>query len=66
MNKIMTYHAKRDLNGASRQNNNQSVENASVAFVKGANERNELFKKKKIDKQSCTTNKCGRTKEMTK
>ena len=28
---------------------NQSVENAGVAFVKGANERNEFFKK--INKQ---------------
>ena len=28
---------------------NQSVENAGVAFVKGANERNELFEK--INKQ---------------
>ena len=25
--------------------NNQSVENAGVAFVKGANERNKIFKK---------------------
>ena len=32
---------------------NQSVENAGVAFIKGANERNEVFflKKKVINKQ---------------
>ena len=29
---------------------NQSVENADVAFVKGANERNEFFEKKKKKK----------------
>ena len=27
---------------------NQSVENAGVAFVKGANERNSFFEKKKL------------------
>ena len=32
---------------------NQSVENAGVAFVKGANERNEFFEKKtKTNKQT--------------
>ena len=30
-----------------RPKGNQSVENAGVAFVKGANERNEFFEKKK-------------------
>ena len=32
---------------AKLKHKNQSVENACVAFVKGANERNELFEKKK-------------------
>ena len=32
--------------------NNQSVENAGVAFVKGAIERNEFFEKKIYNKQS--------------
>ena len=41
---------------------NQNVENAGVAFVKGANERNELFKKKKPE---CIANESGRTRQMT-
>ena len=32
-----------------QNNNNQSVENAGVAFVKGANERNEFFER--VNKQ---------------
>ena len=31
----------------SEQEDNQSVENAGVAFVKGTNERNEFFEKNK-------------------
>ena len=34
---------------------NQNIENAGVAFVKGADERNELFEK--INKKSYMTNK---------
>ena len=37
---------------------NQSVENADVAFVKGANERNEFFEK---DKQTVMYDERGRT-----
>ena len=40
--------------------NNQSVENAGVAFVKGAHE---FFEK--INKQYYMTNKSGRTRQMT-
>ena len=31
---------------------NQSIENAGGAFVKGANERNEFFEKKKVHKRT--------------
>ena len=41
----------------------QSVENAGVAFVKGANGRNEFFEK--LNKKLCTTNKAGRTRQRT-
>ena len=41
----------------------QNVENAGVAFVKGANERNEFFEK--INKQFCMTNEFGRTRQRT-
>ena len=41
----------------------QCVENAGVAFVKGASERNEFFEK--INEQSHTTNKSGQTRHMT-
>ena len=42
---------------------NESVENAGVAFVKVANERNEFFEK--INKQLFMINKSGRTRERT-
>ena len=42
--------------------NNQSLENAVVAFIKGANERNAFFEKKN---QRCMTNKSGRKKQRT-
>ena len=42
---------------------NQSVENAGVAFVKGADERNKFFEK--INNQYSMTNKCGRTRQRT-
>ena len=41
----------------------QSVENAGVAFVKRAEERNKLFEK--VNNQLCMTNKCGRTRQRT-
>ena len=41
--------------------NNQSVENAGVAFVKGADERNKFFEKR--NNQYFMTNKCGRTRQ---
>ena len=50
---------------------NQSAENADVAFVKGANERNEFFErerereKKKKKKQYHISNKSGRTRQRT-
>ena len=40
---------------------NQRVENAGVAFVKGADERNEFFEKKKY----YMTNKSGQTRQRT-
>ena len=36
---------KRAISESLDKDNNQSVENAGVAFVKGANERNKFFKK---------------------
>ena len=42
---------------------NQSLENAGVVCVKGANERNEFFVK--INKQLCMMNKVGRTRQRT-
>ena len=42
---------------------NQSVANAGVEFVKGANERNKFFEK--INKQHYMTTKSGRTKQRT-
>ena len=42
---------------------NQSVENAGVGSVKGTNERIDFFEK--INKQSCMTNKSGRTRQRT-
>ena len=44
-------------------NKDQSVENAGVAFVKGASERNDFFTK--INKQLYVTNKSGRTRQRT-
>ena len=40
---------------------NQSVENAGVAFAKGANERDEFFEK--IYKQECIRNMSGQTRQ---
>ena len=53
--------AKRDL--SLYRTTNQRVENAGVAFVKGADERNKFFEK--INNQYCMTNKCGCTRQMT-
>ena len=42
---------------------NHSVENAGVAFVKEADDRNKFFEK--VNNQLCMTNKCGRTRQRT-
>ena len=47
-----------------KKKKNQSVENADVAFFKGADERNRFFEKR--NKQLYTTNKSGRTRQTTK
>ena len=52
-------------NGLKRSNArcNQSIENAGVAFVKGADERNKFFEK--INSQKCMTNKGRQTRQRT-